>query len=200
MTNITRLPVSSTSGSLNSSRNHHVKNSPKPMLKLMKTSGGKTKAKTASALSPIAIAADDLPVNSNKKTKLVSLNHTPSNKSLSPLLNLKSTANNKNLIKQQISSKDNTEKFRYFYQIRRNNGDVLSNDFLNNLQKQSKEREEGKTQIERNITNASPQSTSSSSTNCNVHHKMNKLNKNCSKKSTNSNSSVSTTTTITRVI
>jgi hypothetical protein len=171
------------------------------MLKLMKKVGG-NKAKTASALSPIAISTDGSSLNSNKKAKLVSLNHTPSNKSLSPLLNSKSAVNNKNLIKQQISSKDNIEKFRYFYQIRRNNGDVLSKDFLNNLQKQSKEKEEAeeKTQIERNITNSSPQSTSSSSTNCNVHQKMNKLNKNCSKKSTNSNSSVSTTTTITRVI
>lgn len=32
------------------------------------------------------------------------------------------------------SSKKDSEKFRHFYQIRRNNGDVLSQDFMNNIQ------------------------------------------------------------------
>ncbi len=147
--------------------------------------------KTTSSISSKTIKTttvdDDLILNTNRQAKLISLNYTPSNKSSSPLLNLKSPNNNKSLIKQQISSKDNTEKFRYFYQIRRNNGDVLSKDFLNNLQ-QKKENEQSQPE-----GNTSPHSTSS--TNSKLNSK-----KSSSKKSTNSNSSCSTTTTMTRVI
>ena len=200
MTNITRLPLSSTSESLNSTRINQL-NSPRPMLKLMKTSGKSSsnsnssrQTKPSNSCSTEAIA-DDMTLNSNKQARLISLNYTPSNKSLSPLLNIK---NNKNLIKQQISSKDNTEKFRYFYQIRRNNGDVLSKDFLNNLQQKQNNESQKSQSSDTNSKgngNTSPQSTASSSSAVNV-----KINKNCSKKSTTSNSSCSTTTTITRVI
>lgn len=194
VTNFTRLPLSPIIGSLKNSRNMM------PMVNEVKKSNDK--AKTTSSLSPFS--TDELPANSVKeKSELLSLNYASSNISLSPLLNLKSaaTTNNKNLIKQQISSKDNTEKFRFFYQIRRNNGDVLCKEFLKHLQKQSKEQQkkEEKTKKDRNISNLTPESTSLSGTNCNV-QRIYKFDKKCSKKSTNSNSSVSTTTTITRVI
>jgi len=61
-----------------------------------------------------------------------------------PPSNLAATNNiTKNLSKiknhNRMSSKDNKDakaddRFRHFYQVRRNNGDVLSQDFMNNIQ------------------------------------------------------------------
>lgn len=71
-------------------------------------------------------------------------NQTLSNMAVNPLIgNLGACNITKNISKiksqNRMSSKDkdlisSNDKFRHFYQIRRNNGDVLSQDFINNIQ------------------------------------------------------------------
>jgi hypothetical protein len=51
-----------------------------------------------------------------------------------PLKNISKLKHHRNSVTKDKDNVSANDKFRHFYQIRRNNGDVLSQDFMNNLQ------------------------------------------------------------------